>query len=77
MNILHCEPQNRILKFIRREFHFYISCIFLFTYRAMELGDGLAGIVTSTQFGITAREILLSQMASDTYPVAESCTKLR
>jgi tuftelin-interacting protein 11 len=31
----------------------------------MELGDGLAEIVTSTQFGITAREIFLSQMASD------------
>lgn len=43
----------------------------------MELGDGLAGTVTSTHFGITAREILLSQMASDTYHVAESCTELR
>jgi hypothetical protein len=43
----------------------------------MELGDGLAGFVTGTQFGITAQAMLLSQMASDTYHVAESHTELR
>lgn len=36
----------------------------------MELGNGLAGFVTSTQFGITAGEILLSKVATDTHSVA-------